>query len=95
LPALAPVPPGTPDAPTELRAWCGDPVRQEVVAVQLASGLLVRFVARDDTTEYELLAESVDALRMRRVPQAQPPGTRLVPLGRTHSPLALPYRHRA
>ncbi|WP_327351245.1 hypothetical protein [Streptomyces sp. NBC_01304] len=93
--ALAPVPPGTPDAPTELRAWRSDPVRQEVVAVQLASGLLVRFVAHDETTEYELLAESVDALRMRRVAPALPPGNRRLPLGRTHSPLALPYRPRA
>ncbi|MER6984822.1 hypothetical protein [Streptomyces carpinensis] len=64
--ALAPVPIDVPDVPGVLRAWCADPVRQELVADELAEGRLVRIAAGDDTTEYELLAESVDALRMQR-----------------------------
>ncbi|MFF0794058.1 hypothetical protein [Streptomyces spiralis] len=64
--ALVPVPEDVPDAPGVLRAWCADPVRQELVADELAGGRLVRIAAGDDTTEYELLAESVDALRMQR-----------------------------
>jgi hypothetical protein len=55
-----------PDVPGVLRAWCADPDRQEQVADELADGRLVRIAAGDDTTEYELLAESVDALRMQR-----------------------------
>ena len=35
-----------------------------------AAGRLVRLATSDDTTEYELMAESVDALRMQR---AAPP----------------------
>lgn len=49
-----------------LRAWCGDSGQQELVAEELAAGKLVRVSTSDDTTEYELLAESVDALRMHR-----------------------------
>ncbi|GHE57476.1 hypothetical protein GCM10014715_08250 [Streptomyces spiralis] len=64
--ALVPVPEDVPDVPGVLRAWCADPVRQELVADELAGGRLVRIAAGDDTTEYELLAESVDALRMQR-----------------------------
>ncbi|WP_306187572.1 MULTISPECIES: hypothetical protein [unclassified Streptomyces] len=64
--ALVPVPEDVPDVPGVLRAWCADPVRQELVAEELAGGRLVRIAAGDDTTEYELLAESVDALRMQR-----------------------------
>lgn len=64
--ALVPVPEAVPDVPAVLRAWCADPVRQELVAEELAGGRLVRIAAGDDTTEYEFLAESVDALRMQR-----------------------------
>ncbi|MFE9775183.1 hypothetical protein ACFYOV_26610 [Streptomyces sp. NPDC005931] len=64
--ALVPVPDGVPDVPAVLRAWCADPGRQEQVAEALAAGRLVRVATGDDTTEYELLAESVDALRMQR-----------------------------
>ncbi|ANH90164.1 MULTISPECIES: hypothetical protein [unclassified Streptomyces] len=64
--ALVPVPDTVPDVPGILRAWCADPLRQEQVADELAGGRLVRIAAGDETTEYELLAESVDALRMQR-----------------------------
>ncbi|AKN74777.1 hypothetical protein QR97_38220 [Streptomyces sp. PBH53] len=64
--ALVPVADTVPDVPAVLRAWCGDPARQEQVADELAAGRLVRIATGDDTTEYELLAESVDALRMQR-----------------------------
>lgn len=53
-----------------MRAWCADDVQQERVADELAAGRLVRIATSDDTTEYELMAESVDALRMQR---ASPP----------------------
>ncbi|WP_406728887.1 hypothetical protein WJ438_35895 [Streptomyces sp. GD-15H] len=64
--ALVPVANGVPDVPAVLRAWCGDAARQEEMAEALAAGRLVRLAISDDTTEYELLAESVDALRMQR-----------------------------
>ena len=64
--ALMPVAETVPDVPTLLRAWCADPGQQERVAEELAAGRLVRIATSDDTTEYELLAESVDALRMQR-----------------------------
>ncbi|GGX36847.1 hypothetical protein [Streptomyces lomondensis] len=64
--ALVPVAATVPDVPMLLRAWCGDPAQQERVAEELAAGRLVRIATSDDTTEYELLAESVDALRMQR-----------------------------
>ncbi|MCS0606392.1 hypothetical protein NX794_35065 [Streptomyces sp. LP11] len=64
--ALVPVAETVADVPALLRAWCADDVRQELVADELAGGRLVRIAAHDDTTEYELLAESVDALRMQR-----------------------------
>lgn len=64
--ALVPVPDTVPDVPRILRAWCADVAQQEIVADELADGRLVRIAASDDTTEYELLAESVDALRMHR-----------------------------
>ncbi|MFF9489445.1 hypothetical protein [Streptomyces sp. NPDC014676] len=64
--ALVPVADGVPDVPAVLRAWCGDVARQEEVAETLAAGRMVRLATGDDTTEYELLAESVDALRMQR-----------------------------
>ncbi|MFD5496897.1 hypothetical protein ACFYY3_31465 [Streptomyces sp. NPDC001812] len=64
--ALVPVADGVPDVPAVLRAWCGDDARQEEMAEALAAGQLVRLATGDDTTEYELLAESVDALRMQR-----------------------------
>ncbi|MER6631861.1 hypothetical protein ABT301_27225 [Streptomyces sp. NPDC000987] len=65
--SLVPVADTVLDVPTVLRAWCGDPDRQELVADELAVGRLVRIAVSDDTTEYELLAESVDALRMQRI----------------------------
>ncbi|MCH0566614.1 MULTISPECIES: hypothetical protein [unclassified Streptomyces] len=65
--ALVPVADGVPDVPGVLRAWCADGGEQELVAEELAGGRLVRVAASDDTTEYELLAESVDALRMQRM----------------------------
>ena len=55
-----------PDVPAVLRSWCRNPAQQELVADELAGGRLVRIATRDETTEYELLAESVDALRMQR-----------------------------
>ncbi|MFF4040033.1 hypothetical protein [Streptomyces sp. NPDC001816] len=64
--ALVPVADTVADVPALLRAWCADDVQQELVADELAGGRLVRIAASDDTTEYELLAESVDALRMQR-----------------------------
>ncbi|MEU6576887.1 hypothetical protein [Streptomyces sp. NPDC046805] len=64
--SLVPVADDVPDVPAVLRAWCADVARQERVAEELADGRLVRVAAGDDTTEYELLAESVDALRMQR-----------------------------
>ena len=64
--ALVPVADTVLDVPAVLRAWCGDVGHQELVADELAAGRLVRIAVSDDTTEYELLAESVDALRMQR-----------------------------
>nr|WP_203609476.1 hypothetical protein [Streptomyces sp. SID8111] len=64
--ALVPVPDGVPDVPSTLRAWCGDVARQQEMADALAAGRMVRVATGDDTTEYELLAESVDTLRMQR-----------------------------
>ncbi|MBQ0826909.1 hypothetical protein [Streptomyces tagetis] len=68
--ALTPLADDAPDVPAVLRAWCADIARQESVAEELAAGRLVRIATGDETTEYELLAESVDALRMQR---AAPP----------------------
>lgn len=64
--SLVPVPDTVTDVPGVLRAWCADEDRQDLVADELAGGRLVRIAASDETTEYELLAESVDALRMQR-----------------------------
>ncbi|KUO07446.1 hypothetical protein [Streptomyces sp. DSM 15324] len=64
--ALVPVGDGVPDVPALLRSWCADIDQQELVGDELAGGRLVRVAVSDDTTEYELLAESVDALRMQR-----------------------------
>ncbi|MEU3950468.1 hypothetical protein [Streptomyces sp. NPDC029526] len=64
--ALVPVPDGVPDVPATLRAWCADLTRQQEMAEALAAGRMVRVATGDDTTEYELLAESVDTLRMQR-----------------------------
>ncbi|MFJ3307106.1 hypothetical protein ACIPSA_29110 [Streptomyces sp. NPDC086549] len=64
--ALVPVAETVSDVPGVLRAWCADVVQQELVADELAGGRLVRIAISDDTTEYELLAESIDALRMQR-----------------------------
>ncbi|MET9774066.1 hypothetical protein ABZ023_07310 [Streptomyces sp. NPDC006367] len=64
--ALTPVADDAPDVPRVLRAWCADGDQQERVAEELAAGRLIRVATSDETTEYELLAESVDALRMQR-----------------------------
>lgn len=64
--SLAPVADTVPDVPAVLRDWCGDDGRQQEAAEELAAGRLLRVSVSDDTTEYELLAESVDALRMQR-----------------------------
>lgn len=64
--SLAPVAESVPDVPALLRAWCLDTAQQGQVADDLAAGRLIRVAISDDTTEYELLAESVDALRMQR-----------------------------
>ncbi|MEU6547875.1 hypothetical protein [Streptomyces sp. NPDC046859] len=74
--ALVPVADTVPDVPAVLRAWCGDVDQQELIADELAAGRLVRIAVSDDTTEYELLAESVDALRMQRTVPAL-----IVPVG--------------
>ncbi|MFI8299004.1 hypothetical protein ACIGCZ_24025 [Streptomyces nigra] len=74
--ALVPVADTVPDVPAVLRSWCGDPDQQELIADELAAGRLVRIAVSDDTTEYELLAESVDALRMQRTVPAL-----IVPVG--------------
>ncbi|MFF7331235.1 hypothetical protein ACIQU5_18610 [Streptomyces sp. NPDC090306] len=64
--SLVPVAESVADVPDLLRGWCGDVFQQGVVAEELAAGHLVRIAISDETTEYELLAESVDALRMHR-----------------------------
>ncbi|MFF0015476.1 hypothetical protein [Streptomyces sp. NPDC005374] len=64
--ALAPVGDTVLDVPTVMRAWCANPEQQDLVADELAAGRLIRIAVHDDTTEYELLAESVDAVRMHR-----------------------------
>ncbi|GGV63139.1 MULTISPECIES: hypothetical protein [Streptomyces] len=64
--ALVPVADGVTDVPGVLRAWCADPEQQLRAADELADGRMVRIATGDDTTEYELLAESVDALRIQR-----------------------------
>ncbi|MFI7005157.1 hypothetical protein [Streptomyces sp. NPDC050145] len=79
--ALVPVAEDAPDVPARLRAWCADDGHQDRAAEELADGRLVRIAARDDTTEYELLAESVDALRMART------ALRVTPPGRTALPV--------
>lgn len=68
--ALAPVSGTVLDVPAVMRAWCADLHQQDLVADELAAGRLVRIAASDDTTEYELLAESVDAVRMHRTASA-------------------------
>lgn len=64
--ALAPLADNVPDVPQMLRAWRDNQAHQDRVAEHLAAGHLIRVATRDETTEYELLAESVDALRMER-----------------------------
>jgi hypothetical protein len=64
--ALTPVSGDTPDVPRTLRSWRDDTEHQEMIAEHLAHGRMIRVATRDETTEYELLAESVDALRMER-----------------------------
>ncbi|MBA2813477.1 hypothetical protein E0500_040720 [Streptomyces sp. KM273126] len=64
--SIVPVADSVPDVPGVLRAWSGNAAEQELVAEELSAGNLVRIATSDDTTEYELLAESIDALRMQR-----------------------------
>ncbi|MDO0930682.1 hypothetical protein QQY66_02910 [Streptomyces sp. DG2A-72] len=68
--ALVPVGDTVADVPAVLRGWCRDVDQQELIAEALAEGRLIRVAVSDDTTEYELLAESVDALRMQRTAAA-------------------------
>ncbi|MGW0759014.1 hypothetical protein ACWD1Y_21530 [Streptomyces sp. NPDC002814] len=68
--ALVPVADTVADVPAVLRGWCRDVDQQELIAEALAEGRLIRVAVSDDTTEYELLAESVDALRMQRTAAA-------------------------
>jgi hypothetical protein len=68
--ALVPVSDTAPDVPRALRTWSRDVGQQEQVAYELAAGRLVQIAISDETTEYELLAESVDALRMQRTAPA-------------------------
>ncbi|MET8472650.1 hypothetical protein ABZY90_31150 [Streptomyces sp. NPDC006422] len=82
--ALTPVGDDAPDVPELLRAWCADPERQESVADELASGRLVRVATSDDTTEYELLAESVDAVRMARTQPRRRGPRRRTPVTSSH-----------
>lgn len=53
--------------PETLRAWSADINGHLRLAERLLAGDLVEVRWYDETTEYELLAESVDAARMRRV----------------------------
>ncbi|OIJ66604.1 hypothetical protein [Streptomyces mangrovisoli] len=64
--SLIPVGESVPDVPCALRFWCADDAQQELIADELGAGRLVQITVGDETTEYELLAESVDALRMQR-----------------------------
>ncbi|MHC0428984.1 hypothetical protein ACX6XY_02200 [Streptomyces sp. O3] len=77
--ALVPVAAHIPDASAELRAWRDDPAVQDAVADGLSRGRLIRFATSDDTTEYEFLAESVDALRMQRATHTPTAGPRRSP----------------
>lgn len=71
--ALFELPSDAPDVPGAFRAWRDGGPQQEKAAEVLAGGGLMRFAINDDTTEYELLAESVDALRMQRaIPSPAP-----------------------
>lgn len=74
--ALCPIGAHVPDVPGLLRAWRDDNACQNRIAEQLAGGRLIRYTVHDEVTEYELLAESVDALRMHRaVPRLTAPPT--------------------
>ncbi|MFP3986186.1 hypothetical protein U9R90_01495 [Streptomyces sp. E11-3] len=75
--ALVPIAAHVPDASGELRAWRDDPAVQSAVAEGLSRGQLIRFATADDTTEYELLAESIDALRMQRATHTRPAPARV------------------
>lgn len=86
--ALFELPADAPDVPGALRAWRDGGPQQDKAAEVLAGGGLMRFAINDDTTEYELLAESVDALRMQRaIPSLAPAGAESVPEHR--SPLSV------
>lgn len=99
--ALAPVARHVPDVPETLRIWRDDVAHQEMVAEHLAAGRLIRVATRDETTEYELLAESVDALRMDRAlpllitPEAMPDAYRRErPLASSGDTMRLGQLHR-
>ncbi len=69
---LFPLPRDAPDVPGQLRAWRDNAAEQSQAGLVLEYGQLLRFIARDATTEFELLAESVDAIRMKRALGAPP-----------------------
>lgn len=85
------------EVPDALRAWSADIDRHLRLAEELLAGELVEVRWHDESTEYELLAESVDAARMRRVNPPQVPaeaqgGAREESV--VESTLALPLVHR-
>jgi hypothetical protein len=82
--ALFPMAADAPDIPATLRTWRDETAHQESAAEVLTAGGLLRFVVQDDTTEYELLGESVDALRMQRaIPVPAAPAAEWHPEHRT------------
>ncbi len=70
--ALVPLPRDAPDVPGQLRAWRDNAAEQSQAGLLLEYGQLFRFIARDATTEFELLAESVDTIRIHRALGAAP-----------------------
>ncbi|MDT0412883.1 MULTISPECIES: hypothetical protein [Streptomyces] len=58
--------------PETVRAWSNDINGHLLLAEKLLAGDLVEVRWHDEATEYELLAESVDAARMRRVDVSTP-----------------------
>ncbi|GAA1369816.1 hypothetical protein GCM10009612_58570 [Streptomyces beijiangensis] len=78
--ALFPMTADAPDIPAALRTWRDEAAQQESAAEVLTAGRLMRYAVRDETTEFELLAESVDALRMQRaIPIADTPAAESQP----------------
>ncbi len=67
---IAPVADTVPDVPSVLRAWCGDTLNRSWSPRSWPPESSSASPPATDTTEYELLAESVDALRMQRTAAA-------------------------